>query len=596
MTAATVLIMRQIIQIIHNKSAFRGEPYRAPLSVFSGHDSDRVKMDDDIVNSQKKGEAAMKKHHLIKDNRGMTLLELIIAVSIFAIAAVVLLQAFVTSGRVNKKSSLYLNASTAAQNVMEVVKGKDFAELSMAFNYPVNPVTKALRLDFLNDQLNQYKNGTLTLKESLKDGSTYKDVRLYRSSDKDTSQVTASVISTDNGKTYTFNPRTKGANQSKYYFQIAGMEVGNQTFDALLTFDGSKDSGYKKKTNTNKELGKNDYEVSNISKLNTESNAFLIMPLNWDENAMKNMVYEQAQRARNLYPEEIPSSAEGGEGPILDVDEVYQHTKRTLYIKIEESGGTVKASAKYTLSAYDYKKKGGKVYENMSICPCNGDRTGTNGCFCTYESAYVPFYSSEAGAELKNLFVFYYPNYNSTSSASPLDEIVFENTDNYPVQFYVAKQRPDATVDEDGTASDDSAATTLPTFQQEEKYRMSLTVKECPAALGQINWNTNPSLYRAQTVLRTNLDYNISNLDDVLNRTSVNQMKLTYQSVTKSGANDKKVTGKSAKQILSVNGLDDKQSEDRIYTATVEIYKAGAAQNNFPESDRLVVLDGAKED
>lgn len=97
-------------------------------------------------------------------------------------------------------------------------------------------------------------------------------------------------------------------------------------------------------------------------------------------------------------------------------------------------------------------------------------------------------------------------------------------------------------------------------------------------------------------MLRTNLDYNISNLDDVLNRTSVNQMKLTYQSVTKSGANDKKVTGKSAKQILSVNGLDDKQSEDRIYTATVEIYKAGAAQNNFPESDRLVVLDGAKED
>ena len=40
------------------------------------------------------------------NNAGMSLLELIIAVSIFAIAAVIFLQAFVTSGRVNKKSGL----------------------------------------------------------------------------------------------------------------------------------------------------------------------------------------------------------------------------------------------------------------------------------------------------------------------------------------------------------------------------------------------------------------------------------------------------------------------------------------------------------
>ena len=73
-------------------------------------------------------------------------------------------------------------------------------------------------------------------------------------------------------------------------------------------------------------------------------------------------------------------------------------------------------------------------------------------------------------------------------------------------------------------------------------------------------------------------------------------MRLTYQAVSKSGANEKKVTGNNAKQVLSVNGLDDKESEDRIYAATVEIYKAGAAQKNFSESDRLVTLDGAKED
>lgn len=124
---------------------------------------------------------------------------------------------------------------------------------------------------------------------------------------------------------------------------------------------------------------------------------------------------------------------------------------------------------------------------------------------------------------------------------------------------------------------------------------MALTVKENPSALGQSNWNTNPSLYRAKTVLRTNLDTNISNTADVLNRTAVNQMKLVYQAVSGTGTNEKRVSGRSAKQVLSVNGLDDREQADRIYTARVEIYRASAAARNFPESERLVVLEGAKE-
>ena len=532
----------------------------------------------------------MKGRKLKMDNVGMSLLELIIAVSIFAIAAVIFLQAFVTSGRVNKKSALYLDASTAAQNLMEEIKSKRFEEVSLAFNYPIDTVKKEVRFGFLSDQLSRLEDGSMVLKESLKDGDTYQDVRLYRATDKDTSSVTASVISTDNGKTYTFNPRTKGKNQSKYYYQIDGLVSGDETFDALVTFDGSQDSGYKKQSGTASENQKNDYEVPNISKLDTQSNAFLIMPQNWDENAMKAIVQGQTEYANKEYKDSIDTSGDGTNKTILDADEVYQYTKRTLYIKVEESGGTVKASAKYTLNAYNYSKKGGKEWESMSICPCDGtgQTTGQDKCFCTYESAYVPFYSSETGTELKNLFVFYYPNYNSTSSVHPLDEIVFENMSNYPVQLYVAKQRADSQTSGEGSV-------TLPTTTQEQKYRMSLTVEENPSALGQINWNTNPSLYRAKTVLRTNLDEDISG-NDSASRTSVNQMKLVYQAVDSNGQKGRSVSGKSAKQILSVNGLDDKEAEDRIYNVKVEIYKAGAAQNNFPESDRIVVLEGTKED
>ena len=75
----------------------------------------------------------------------MTLLEVIVAVSIFSITAIVLLQSFVTSNRINKKSNTYMEATTVAQNIMEEIKAKKFEEVSLAFNYPVD--RKSTRLN-----------------------------------------------------------------------------------------------------------------------------------------------------------------------------------------------------------------------------------------------------------------------------------------------------------------------------------------------------------------------------------------------------------------------------------------------------------------
>ena len=542
-------------------------------------------------------------------NAGMTLLEVIIAVSIFSITAIVLLQSFVTSSRINKKSNLYLEATTVAQNIMEEIKAKKFEEVSLAFNYPLDS-NGSSRLTFLDTQKSRINSGTadeLGVKEVLaaKDNNNsviYNPVRKYTDG-VDEANVTASVISTDNGKTYKFNPRKTGDNASKYYFELTNVNNNHETFDALVTFDGSQSSGYKKKTATNSEEGKNDYLAPNISKLDTKSNAFLIMPQTWDENAMKQIIIEQYKKAVDKWTDEIPKKNEGEtdedyaarkaeyeaanpEPQLLKWEDVYKYTRRTLYIKIEENNGTIKAEAKYTLCAYNYAKEGGSTYETMSFCPCNGTgEEGDNikaGCFCTYKSAYVPFYSSETGESLKNLFVFYYPNYNSKNSTNPYDKIVLDNTTNYEVNFYVTKQRDEVNQ--------------IPSYTQETMYRMSLTIQENPAARGKSNWNTNPSLYRAVTKLRTNLDYNISDMDEVLNRPKISQMSLTYQAVNDSGSNGAKVSNNAAKKVLEYNGLDDREEEDRIYTAKVEVYKAGAAAKNFQGEDPIVTLDGSKED
>ena len=358
----------------------------------------------------------MDKKTLRQDNAGMSLLELVVAVSIFMILALILFRGFVSSSRLNKKSGTYLSATTIAQNIMEEIKAKTFAQTALAFNYPINPVTKENRFGFLQEQEDISGDGTgeadgtgsaentdskassVVTKELLKTDNTYKPVRLYEDAGKDADKVTSSILSTDGGRTYTFKPRTKGTNASKYYFSMEGIKNQNNTFDALVEFDGSKSSGYKKSASS-KKTGKNDYLMPNIAKLDTEKNAFLIMDKDWDENAMQTMIKEQLATAQQKYREDKPAGV--AEPKELNYADVYANTKRILEIKVTKEAGVVTAKARYTLWAYNYSNPE-NPYETMSLCPCHGENIGksqsdsdwVSGCFCTYVSAYTAFYSS----------------------------------------------------------------------------------------------------------------------------------------------------------------------------------------------------------
>ncbi len=513
---------------------------------------------------------------LQQHNAGMSMIEVIVAVAIFAITAAVLLQAFVTSGRINRKSGTYLEATTVAQNIMEEIKAKSFEEVSLAFNYPVDSVKNTTRLTFLDTQRSRIESGDLGISELLRtadksDSSqySYQPVVKYRK-DLDESKVTASVISKDEGKTYEFNARKSGENASKYYFELTNIENDKENFDALITFDGSKTSGYKKKTSTNTETGKNDYEMPNISKIDSKTNALLIE----EKDVNKENLYEQL----GSWLTDFDTYDEVKKQNICN--DIYEHSVKILTIRVEENSGTVKAEASRTLDPWNWIVKKYKV---------NADYE-TEDKRNIIDTGETTFYSSDAGENLKNIFVFYYPNYNSTSSVNPYDQIVFDNSINYELNLYVSKQ-----ADEDGTDTESK-----PTHDQESRYRMALTIKENPAARGKTNWNTNPGLYRAVTKLRTNLDYDISGTeaggDQTSSRLKINQMTLTYQAVNTSGDRGLKVSGNSAKKILDCNSLDDRESEDRIYTVQVAVYKAGAASGNFPDSDLIASLEGSKED
>lgn len=79
-----------------------------------------------------------KERRQLNDNRGFSLVELLIAVVILAIIAIPLMRLFVSSTRINVKSRTTLRATTVAQDIMEGLKAYNIEELKEQFNKPTD--------------------------------------------------------------------------------------------------------------------------------------------------------------------------------------------------------------------------------------------------------------------------------------------------------------------------------------------------------------------------------------------------------------------------------------------------------------------------
>ncbi len=64
------------------------------------------------------------------DNRGFTLLEVLIAAIILAIVAIPIMHAFVTTANTSAKAKVKMNATNAAENIMEDIKGMSIDDIS----------------------------------------------------------------------------------------------------------------------------------------------------------------------------------------------------------------------------------------------------------------------------------------------------------------------------------------------------------------------------------------------------------------------------------------------------------------------------------
>ena len=84
------------------------------------------------------------------NNKGMSLVEIIVTVTILALVSGILLSSFVSVMRTSAKSRDVHRATTVAQNIMEGINLKTAQEMAYQFNYPI-------RKDGEGNNINNFK-------------------------------------------------------------------------------------------------------------------------------------------------------------------------------------------------------------------------------------------------------------------------------------------------------------------------------------------------------------------------------------------------------------------------------------------------------
>jgi hypothetical protein len=184
-----------------------------------------------------------------------------------------------------------------------------------------------------------------------------------------------------------------------------------------------------------------------------------------------------------------------------------------------------------------------------------------------YGVDHVPYASFTSG----NFYFLYYPLYEASEEI-----ITVNNTANIPLNLTIAKQVYSS---EDPT----------------DPYVLS----DAKLDAAEKNYQVIVDMYGGsldQTKIRTNLGTNLTNstyLTGEGETTDVpGQVKFKYNGAVTTSMNVFTLSG-VRNTALGAAGADDEITEV-IYDVTVEVYEAGAADKDFPEEDRMVSIDGSK--
>ena len=418
-----------------------------------------------------------------RNNKGFSLVELLVAITVLAIIVTPFMQGFVTAARTNMKAKKMQNATTVATNVMEELKANSIEEFAFQFNYPTDKNGNS-RFDVMNSFTNVYEmvpgvSGALTPAVKYEEDAGSNNVE----------SVTSSVLYEDYQNQLTEEFEFLGQDSGKYYFVLEGTEMEGHTFDTLVTLNANAyvdpyTEGY------------NEMKVPVISTPDELADAFFIQ---------KDQDEEIAEDFMELY---TSTTKAAGINDLFDGNYDNDEIGRQIQIDVEKSGDVTKVNIIY---AYTYYTK----------------TDGSVKALSTREGVNTTMYDNTEGdeQELKSLYLFYKPLYGSKLSKG-IDKIKINNLDNIPLNIYLVKQRQ-ATVD--------SVAMSV----REAEYYCEVEIQDD----SRINVGSNE---RSCMTIRTNLGENLYRDDVTLNNQYILRYSTTAGLNPSYSANNKRVLGLTA--------------------------------------------------
>lgn len=469
------------------------------------------------------------------NNAGFSLVELLIAVIILAIIVIPFSRSFVVSARMNGNSRRLQRATTVGQDIVEGLKAYNIDEIKEQFNNPL-------------------------------EGFYITDSRLIHGHiEEDKTREQAD----DN---YSGTPEEPGV----YYFAMEDFEIQGVAYDALIKVDASVyTDGHLKSDDPTKYEHENAFNDENMSRpgsvIKGRDGSFAQPTL-----FTQAVLAEIQERFSLTGPGAPPDPADSAEDFSFKI--------------FKNMGGTVKRTITLNIEK-DYDE----TVDGETISHCIADITFKYEC--TYGGSTKEIYgrtSSPVGeingnicaADITsgNFYLFYYPCYEAD-----VDKIIINNMSKVPFQIYIVKQV-------DGTSSLKLSDSQLDIA--ERSYHAVVNVKDdSSAGVNNITLRTNLGMNLVNATFTGGAGrpvgqmptYEVEKVDIPL------QVKYQFNkgdTDNTSDDSDVNVFGLSGTRFRGSGG--SAPMTEVIFDIEVSIYRQGAYADGFPDEQRMVVIEGSK--
>lgn len=480
------------------------------------------------------------KHHKKLNNKGMTLVEVIITITILVAVSGFILSAFVSSMRAAAKSRELHRATTVAQNLMEGVKLKSAEELAYQFNYPV--LKDAADADVSNfsvylPSMFQYgvdkSVGELYYAENPANPSgakiltkvtpttlaNYEAAKVATPYDPEAVAKAASAYTLDLKTTnYDFLLDTAGT----YTYYLRNLQNDGAYYNAKITLDASP-----YRTGGASNLNVNSEQLISVPTIDSTYDAVEVMGDTYDSSAIAELGVK--------YPGETitPADLERKITLTLDHNLMPSGYYRTIVTVVYE---------------YRFRKSDltmSDPYELKVSIPFNN--TG-----------------DEDTKSLRNVYLYYYPLYKEGTNK---DTICIKNPDNKDFNLYVIKQ------ENTGISQSDLQI-------KENAYRMDFVVEE----------TTESADGKSHISLFTNLNESLYSVYTSATIPPIQQATFKRKGVATFDGS-----------MFRINDIRNMQASDRMYNVTIELFSSEKAENLtsfqaadvatwFDEDNRLITI------